>query len=145
MFVLDAISAIEFGDGELRIDFARWRRGQVSHPGRSARVFYSQVTQSSLVSPVAGRDSAARRFLYTPVATWLHVRLRPKAASEIGNQFEDLGGRAMVTDPVCGTEIEEINVPECLRSECGGKVYYFCSLECKSEFEQNQKRFVEAA
>jgi len=51
----------------------------------------------------------------------------------------------MVTDPVCGTEIEEINVPECLRSECGGKVCYFCSLECKSEFEQNQKRFVEAA
>jgi len=51
----------------------------------------------------------------------------------------------MVTDPVCGTEIEEIDVPECLRSECGGKVYYFCSLECKSEFEQNQKRFVEAA
>jgi YHS domain-containing protein len=51
----------------------------------------------------------------------------------------------MVTDPVCGTEIEQIDVPECLRSECGGKVYNFCSLECKSEFEQNQKRFVEAA
>jgi YHS domain-containing protein len=71
--------------------------------------------------------------------------LRLKAASEIRNQFEDLGGRAMVTDPVCGTEIEEIDVPECLRSECGGKVYYFCSLECKGEFEQNRKRFVEAA
>jgi len=76
---------------------------------------------------------------------WLHVRLKLKAASEIRNPIRTLVGGAMVTDPVCGTEIEEIDVPECLRSECGVKTYYFCSLECKSEFEQNRKRFVEAA
>lgn len=51
----------------------------------------------------------------------------------------------MVTDPVCGTEIEEIDVPESLQSEGNGKTYYFCSPECKSEFEQNRRRFVEAA
>jgi YHS domain-containing protein len=41
----------------------------------------------------------------------------------------------MITDPVCGTEIEEIDVPESLRSKREGKIYYFCSHECRSEFE----------
>lgn len=41
----------------------------------------------------------------------------------------------MVTDHVCGTEIEEIDVPDSLRLKREGKIYYFCSHECKSEFE----------
>ena len=68
------------------------------------------------------------------------------AAQEIHNQlFEDMRGEIMVTDPVCGMEIEEINVPENLQSEIAGKMYYFCSPECKLEFEQDRKRFVHAA
>jgi YHS domain-containing protein len=144
MFVLDVISAIEFGDGELRIDFAdgavdryRVRDGQLE--------FFTRRSDNPAWYPLSPEEVLQHVVLRTPVATWLYVRLRLKVASEIRKQFEDLGGRAMVTDPVCGTEIEEIDVPECLRSECGGKIYYFCSLECKSEFEQNRKRFVEAA
>ena len=33
----------------------------------------------------------------------------------------------MVTDHVCGTEIEEIDVPDSLRLKREGKIYYFCS------------------
>jgi YHS domain-containing protein len=51
----------------------------------------------------------------------------------------------MVRDPVCGVEIDKINVPESLQSEERGKMYYFCSPECKLEFEQNRKEFVDAA
>jgi YHS domain-containing protein len=41
----------------------------------------------------------------------------------------------MVTDSVCGMEIEEIDVPESLRSKREDEIYFFCSHECKSEFE----------
>jgi YHS domain-containing protein len=144
MFVFDAISAIGFGDGELRIDFAdgdveryRVRDGQLE--------FLSCRSQYPIWHPLSPEEVLQHVVLHTPVATWLVIRLRLKAASEIRNQFEQLGERAMVTDPVCGTEIEEIDVPESLQSEGNGKTYYFCSPECKSEFEQNRRRFVEAA
>ena len=51
----------------------------------------------------------------------------------------------MVTDPVCGMEIEQVDVTESLQSEYEGKVYYFCSHECKGEFDQNRQRFAHAA
>ena len=51
----------------------------------------------------------------------------------------------MVTDPVCGIEIEEIDVPESLHVKYEGNVYYFCSHECKMQFEQNWRHFVHAA
>jgi len=51
----------------------------------------------------------------------------------------------MVRDPVCGMEIDEINVPESLQAEEQGKMYYFCSPECKLEFEQNRGGFVNVA
>ena len=51
----------------------------------------------------------------------------------------------MVNDPVCGMEIEEIDVPESLQAEVEGKMYYFCSPECRLEFEQNRRHFVHAA
>jgi YHS domain-containing protein len=51
----------------------------------------------------------------------------------------------MVRDPVCGMEIDEINVPESLQVEEQGKLYYFCSPECKLEFEQNRGGFVNVA
>ena len=48
----------------------------------------------------------------------------------------------MVTDPVCGVEIEEFDVPESLQAECEGKMYYFCSPECKLEFDKNPRKFI---
>jgi len=51
----------------------------------------------------------------------------------------------MVQDPVCGMEIDEINVPENLQAEEQGKMFYFCSQECKLQFEQNRGGFVNVA
>jgi YHS domain-containing protein len=85
--------------------------------------------------------------LHTPIAAWLQVRLRLMAAGAIlpSQSFEEMRGAIMVVDPVCGMEVEEINVPESLQAECDGKMYYFCSPECRLEFEQNRRRFVRAA
>jgi hypothetical protein len=103
MFVLDVISAIEFGDGELRIDFTdgdvdryRIRDGQLE--------FFTRRSDNPAWYPLSPEEVLQHVILHTPLATWLHVRLRLRAASEIRIQFELLGGRAMVTDPVCGTE-----------------------------------------
>ena len=145
MFALDAISAIHFGDGELRIDFGnddvdmyRIKDGQLEFfTGRSPIPAWYPLTPEEVLQHVV---------LHTPVAVWLHVRLRLQAASEIRNQlFEDMRGGIMVNDPVCGVEIEEIDVPESLQAEFEGKMYYFCSPECKLEFEQNRQHFVHAA
>ena len=51
----------------------------------------------------------------------------------------------MVRDPVCSTEIDEVNVPESLQAEQDGTMYYFCSPECKIEFDKNPRRFIAAA
>ena len=48
----------------------------------------------------------------------------------------------MVRDPVCGMDIDEINVPESLQAERDGRMYYFCSPECKVEFDQNPRKFI---
>ena len=117
MFVLEAISALEFGDGELRIDFAD---GVVDrYRVRDCQLeFLSYRSRHPTWYPLSPEEILQHVLLHTPVATWLHVRLRLKAASEIRNQFEDLGGRAMVTDPVCGMDIEK---SMCLNA-CGQNV-----------------------
>jgi len=38
-------------------------------------------------------------------------------------------------DPVCGMMIEEKDAVG--TSEHGGKTYHFCSMDCKSEFDEN--------
>ena len=146
MLVLEAISAIHFGEGQLRIDFSdgevdlyRIKDGQLEFfTGRSPSPAWYALTPEEIMQHMV---------LHTPIAAWLRVRLRLIAAGAIrANQsFQDMTGAIMVADPVCGIEIEEIDVPESLRAECEGKVYYFCSFECKFEFEQNRRRFVHAA
>jgi YHS domain-containing protein len=42
-------------------------------------------------------------------------------------------------------EIDDIKVPESLQAEDKGQMYYFCSPECKLQFEQNRERFIAAA
>ena len=48
----------------------------------------------------------------------------------------------MVRDPVCGMDIDEINVPESLQAEQANSMYYFCSPECKLEFDQDPEKFI---
>ncbi len=50
----------------------------------------------------------------------------------------------MVRDPVCGMDIDEVNVPESLQAEWDERLYYFCSPECKLEFEKTPRKFIAA-
>lgn len=48
----------------------------------------------------------------------------------------------MRVDPVCGMEVDESKVPENLRSEHLVHHFYFCSQECKDEFDRNPQQYV---
>jgi YHS domain-containing protein len=52
-------------------------------------------------------------------------------------------GEAMATDPVCGTEIDEKKAE--FQTQFAGRKYYFCSDECRKEFEEQPEDFVETA
>jgi YHS domain-containing protein len=43
-------------------------------------------------------------------------------------------------DPVCGMSVEESEAAA--TSEYQGKTYYFCSVGCKVEFDQDPSRFI---
>ena len=43
----------------------------------------------------------------------------------------------MVTDPVCGMEIDESS-SDAIVAVVGGKKNYFCSSECRDEFLKNR-------
>lgn len=45
-----------------------------------------------------------------------------------------------VTDPVCGMKIDSEDAAGKL--EYDGKTYYFCSLYCKREFEEDPEAYV---
>jgi len=45
----------------------------------------------------------------------------------------------MVTDPVCGMEMEESQAPA--TTEYEGRIYFFCSAACRAEFEANPQMF----
>jgi YHS domain-containing protein len=45
------------------------------------------------------------------------------------------------TDPVCGMTVEESEAVATL--EHGGTTYFFCSVDCKGEFEENPEDHVE--
>jgi YHS domain-containing protein len=46
----------------------------------------------------------------------------------------------MATDPVCGMTVEEKN-PE-FQSQYADKKYYFCSEECKQQFDKRPNEYV---
>ena len=46
-----------------------------------------------------------------------------------------------VKDPVCGMLIEQSGAVA--RSDFEGTTYYFCSEECKRDFDQNPERYLE--
>ena len=46
----------------------------------------------------------------------------------------------MATDPVCRMEVNE-KMAKC-KSQYGGETYYFCSLDCKQEFDEDPEEYV---
>lgn len=49
----------------------------------------------------------------------------------------------MTIDPVCGMTIDERN-PQ-FETKFAGKQYFFCSEECRQEFEDHPDEFLEIA
>jgi Cu+-exporting ATPase len=47
----------------------------------------------------------------------------------------------MAIDPVCGMEVAEGQASG--RSEYDGKAYYFCSVECQEEFEDDPESYLD--
>lgn len=45
----------------------------------------------------------------------------------------------MVTDPVCGRDVDPTSTE--VQSEHDGEMYYFCSLDCREEFEENTEEY----
>lgn len=45
----------------------------------------------------------------------------------------------MATDPVCGMQVDEDDPVG--TSEYGGNTYYFCSTDCKEEFDENPEDY----
>jgi YHS domain-containing protein len=47
----------------------------------------------------------------------------------------------MAKDPICGMDVDEATAAG--TSEYRGKTYYFCSLGCKREFDENPEAFAD--
>jgi YHS domain-containing protein len=43
-----------------------------------------------------------------------------------------------MTDPVCGMQVDE---KDAITSQHQGQTYYFCSNECKNQFERNPEQY----
>jgi YHS domain-containing protein len=50
----------------------------------------------------------------------------------------------MTTDPVCGMTIDEKRKSE-FQVQFAGRKYFFCSEECRKEFEADPNGYVETA
>jgi YHS domain-containing protein len=50
---------------------------------------------------------------------------------------------AQVKDPVCGMMIDDKSAVG--TSEYNGKPYYFCSQDCKTEFDENPDEYADKA
>jgi YHS domain-containing protein len=46
----------------------------------------------------------------------------------------------MAIDPVCGMEVDEKSAKD--NSNYNGKTYYFCSTECRDEFDEAPEEYV---
>jgi YHS domain-containing protein len=49
----------------------------------------------------------------------------------------------MAIDPVCEMEVNEKDAPA--TSQYDGKTYYFCSHDCKQEFEEDPEEYLGTA
>ena len=50
----------------------------------------------------------------------------------------------MTTDPVCGMTVDEKQKSE-FQTQFAGRKYFFCSEECRKEFEADPGGYVETA
>lgn len=93
MLVVDAISSIEFGDGELRIDFAD---GDVDrYRVRDSQLeFFTRRSHNPAWYPLTPEEIMQHLVLHTPIATWLQVRLRLMAVDVIrsSQSLEEMRG-----------------------------------------------------
>ena len=46
----------------------------------------------------------------------------------------------MAIDPVCGMEVEEKSAKD--NSSYNGRTYYFCSADCREEFDESPEEYV---
>jgi len=44
-----------------------------------------------------------------------------------------------MTDPVCGMDVNEKSAAA--KSEYKGQTYYFCSMQCKQQFDKNPQTY----
>jgi YHS domain-containing protein len=65
----------------------------------------------------------------------------PGGTSHCGNLSS--AEAVMAIDPVCGMDVNENNPPA--KSTYDGKTYYFCSEECREDFEEEPEDFINAA
>ena len=49
----------------------------------------------------------------------------------------------MAIDPVCGMDVNESNPPA--KTTYDSKTYYFCSEQCKTDFEEDPEEFISSA
>ena len=49
----------------------------------------------------------------------------------------------MAIDPVCGMKVDEKNTQ--FQTQFAGKKYYFCSEDCREEFENRPEDYLEIA
>ncbi len=49
----------------------------------------------------------------------------------------------MAIDPVCGMEVNETSAP--FKTQYDEKTYYFCSEDCKQEFEEDPEEYITSA
>jgi YHS domain-containing protein len=54
-----------------------------------------------------------------------------------------VAGGIMTTDPVCGMRVDEKRAE--FQTQFAGKKYFFCSEECRKEFEDQPQDYVETA
>jgi YHS domain-containing protein len=58
-------------------------------------------------------------------------------------EANSIAGGIMTVDPVCGMKVEEKKSE--FTTQFAGKKYFFCSENCKQEFEADPDEFVETA
>jgi YHS domain-containing protein len=63
------------------------------------------------------------------------------SGGEYANKF--CAGGIMTTDPVCGMRVDEKRAE--FQTQFAGKKYFFCSEECRKEFEDQPQDYVETA
>jgi YHS domain-containing protein len=49
----------------------------------------------------------------------------------------------MAKDPVCGMMVDEKTAK--LKSEFGGKTFFFCNASCKTTFDKNPEKFAKGS